>query len=1043
MPLILSKARVPRRVTGPGVVSRYRLASASARSRPALWPNTVVLGSPVISRRCLNSKSENISTGGDLLRTPPSIEGIHLKSEFEENRDIRQYLRKWQEASSNDLDPVHGPQTTKPDSSRRWVGNMLNDNRETADAGGDDVRTEEDMSDFVDPSDEGEGMHDYLMPGDLVAIKTTDEILRFAIYVRSISKQQQFYTERGKWRIAYPRDLEFVVKGFVPPHAVLSLHQFFPDSIAELGTDMQSAIEGGVPRHRGARFIRQMNEFRSKVQELYRANSIRFDRIHDIVAHETAQSEMTIEQLACKALDIEPEQLNDVILFAVHQAAHQRPFLIDSDQSSLFTNHYVVAPLGVAAILETVTNWVHEHENYLIRAMTERDIPDLKDHPLQKFIQKAQRLIRLSRKVRSPTTMANVGPTSHRFQPGQDDKPMVYREMLTEKFTREDLIIIRFLQLWSIPPRKMTSAAHRSAGSHIMRATGMYTALELSTGTAPLFLQEIGAFMPWDNIRLFDQDLALPGHGITPESESSWNEVEEACQKLDIDGLVDKMGTMRKDWGESPVYCVDNVDAEEIDDGVSLERISGSNDTFWIRVHVANPSAFIDPSNVIMKYAASRVQTLYVPDRTYPMLPKSLTQGHFSLAPGRPTLTFSAKMNLKGEVLDTDVSNGIVRNVVYLTHDKLSSIFEGDSGEPMKPLTVGGQWSNEHARTGLRDKLSPQDEETFHTLRQLMLAFREQRRKNGAMDWPASVDTRVSVSGGNEPLKPSTLDVEAGRYILGDPIIQLHQKMVNPHEIQDMTKRYLVSTLMNLACWISAKWCAERNIPAVYDGTYYHPEYPQLTSENISEYGGDGWLQLGPPKGVSSSRPAKHVPLGLDAYVKSTSPLRRYTDLLVHQQIEAALRFEHEHGRRLDASTSDASALPFSHEEVEDYISRSRWKRNRLRTCDQGSKQFWACMLLFRAFYFAECELPETFECVVHRSYSQVGREGAGFDNSYTGAITSLGVRCHITVPPEMGAVSIFSLVEAKMTGVNLSRTLVTMEVTRVIKPYERVGEWA
>ncbi|KAI9369574.1 hypothetical protein BJX61DRAFT_536328 [Aspergillus egyptiacus] len=1040
MPLISCRARVPGRGTGLGLLPRLCLSPISANTRSrAPWLNHTAQ-SALNARRFLNNEVKN-DLASDLLRSPLSIEDIRLKSEFEENRDIRDYLSKWQEVNSNILDPVRGPETSNPNTSGPWVGDMMNDNREVHEAGSDRSQREEDMSEFSGLSDEGEGMADLLEPGDLVAMDTTEGILRFAVYVRSISKQQQFYTERGKWRIAYHHDIHYVAKGFVPPELLTSLHPYFPASMAELHSEMQSAIEGGIPREAGSRLLQEMNEFRSQVQELYRANSTRFDRIYDIVADESEPLLMTLDELACKALDIQPEQLNDVIRYSVCRAAHQVPFLIAEDRSSLLNKHFMVAPKPVAELLDTVNSWVHEHQNYLVQAMAKKDVPELKNHPLQKFVQKAQRLIQYSRKVRAPTTMASVGPTSARFQPGQDDKPTVYREKMTEQFSAQDCQIIRFLQLWCIPPRNFTTAALRSAGSHIMRATGMYTALDLHATSAPLFLQELGVFTPWENLHLLDKDLGLPGHGINPSAEATWENVQRECEKLNLDGLTDKMASLRKDWGDLPVYCVDSPDAEEIDDGVSLERIPGSNDTFWIRVHIANPSAFLDHDHTIMKYAESRIQTLYVPERTYPMLPKSLTQGHFSLAPGRPTLTFSAKMNINGEVLDTDVSNGIARNVVYVTHDKLSSMLGGEGEEAMKPLVVGGQIPNMHSRTGLRDQLSSEEAETFRTLRKLMLAFREQRLKNGAIDYPAFSDTVVSVSTGAGRPEPTTLDVKSGRYILGDPIIQLNPKKVDPHEVPDMTKQYLISTLMNFGCWVSAKWCAERNIPAVYDGTYYHPEYPHLTNQNISQYGGKGWLELGAPKGVSSSHPIRHVALGLDTYTKSTSPLRRYSDIIAHQQIEAALRFEHEHGRRLDAATpSDAAALPFSHNDIENYISRSFWKRSRLQKCDKSSKQFWACMLLFRAFYFAECELPETFECILRQPL--VGG-GDSSQDGYAGVITSLGVRCHVMIPPGLGDVDFLTLVEAKITEVNVSRTLVTMEATRVIKPYERVGEWA
>ncbi|KAF9895230.1 hypothetical protein FE257_000132 [Aspergillus nanangensis] len=928
------------------------------------------VGLPLCRRRYLTGGTNAPGLGHDLLRQQTSIEDIRLKTEFEENKDIREYLRKWQRTHSNSLDPVRGPGTPNElDPNAPWIGNMLNDNREAYDAGSDTMRSaDEDVAEFSHDADDGEGIHDFLEPGDLVALPAADGILTFAIYVRSVYKQQQFYTERGKWRIAFPKDIDYVVKGFAPPELVAPLHPHLPDTLASLGLEIQSAIEGGVPRPVGAPLLRLIGDFDERVRELYQANAYRLDRIHEIVADADDKVELTLEELASKALGVDQDQLDNAILYTVHQTTRQNPFLIENDRSSLFADYYLVQPKRVAEVLETVTTWVHEHQEYLIRAVTGKEVPNLKDHPLQQFIQKAQRLIRLSRKVRSPTTMACVGPTAQRFQPGQEGNAMVYREVLTEKFTDMDR------------------------------------------------------------------------HGISRRSDNMWTDVEQACEKFNTESLSDRMQNTRVDWGELTIYCVDNADAQEIDDGVSLERIPGSEDTFWIRVHIANPSAFIQADDIIMEYAASRIQTLYVPERTYPMLPSSLTQKHFSLASGRPTLTFSAKMNLQGEVLSTEISNGIAQNVVYITHDKLRGIFEPETKGQLDTLTVGGVFPPGSGRETLQDTLSSEDENTFHILRKLMLAFRDHRRKNGAMEWPSHIDTPVSMMAGTASLNPSNMEVKEGRYYLGDPIIQLRPRSFDPHEIPDITRQNLISTLMNLACWVSGKWCADRNIPTVYDGTYYHPEYPRLTSQNMSEYGGQNWLQLSAPKGVSLSSPIHHMPLGLDVYVKSTSPLRRYTDLMAHYQIEAALRFEQEHGRQFDANT-DSATLPFSREHVDGFIKRSLWKRNRLRDVDRASKQFWACMLLFRAFYFAECELPETFTCLLHKPYSATSLVGTPLAQGYGGMIAELGVRCQVMTSDL--DVDILSTVEAKVTAVDLSRMVVIMEATRVVKPFERVGEWA
>lgn len=875
---------------------------------------------------------------------------------------------------------------------------------------------------------------------------STDGSLTFGIYVRSVQKQQQFYTERGKWRIGFHRDLDYVLKGFAEPEDMEPLLAYFPDAVAELSQELQSSIEGGVPRELGAHLLKSMTSFSNQVLDFYGENSSRLDDIHDLVADEEDSVGYTLEELAIKALDMKQDELDDVILFAVHRAATRNSFLIQNDRSFVFSDYYLVQPKRIARTLQIVTTWVHEHQEMLVQSAMGEDTPKLKDHPMQDFAQKARRLIKLSRKVRSPTKMANVGPTSQRFEPEQDKNPLVYRAVATEKFNQSDRKIIEFLQLWCIPPRRMTIGSLRSSGSHIIRTTGMYGGLEVDAATAPLFLQELGVVTPWENMRLLDLALGLPGHGTSSRNDKLLKEVRMESRRLQTEGMTDTMQDLRTDWGELPIYCVDDVDAQEIDDGVSLEPVPDSKDEFWVRVHVANPSAFISHDNVIMKYAAMRNQTLYTPERTYPMLPPALTHKNFSLAPGRPTLTFSARMNRQGEVLETDVRNGTAGNVIYITHDKLRALFEPES-PPQPPLTVGGSLTTQPTRDNIQNTLTPSDEQTFHTMRDLMLAFRSAYRlKNGAMDFPFSPDTPVTISAGSAPFKPYNIrSTTAGKYILGDPIIQLHPQDNNPHEVPDLTKRNLVSLLMNLACWVSGRWCAERNISAVFDGTWYHPEYAPLTNTNMHEYGGESWLNIAAPRGISSSTPLHHTTLGLDAYVKSTSPLRRYSDLLAHYQIEAALR------AAADPSTSTdlAQILPYTHDSVETYLHRTRWLRTRIRDVSKASAQHWATHLLFRAFYFAECTLPETFTCILHKPLSQAALAGTEYVQGYAGTITSLGVKCLVMfkegsgVVEEVGEMGILSTVEAKIREVDLGKGVVVMEGVEAGVGFTRVGEWA
>jgi hypothetical protein len=988
------------------------------------------------------------------VSAPAVTEEARLQAEVETYRDIREYLRKWNETNPNILDPIRklGSETSPVDLGQ-LVGTMLN-GRDASDF----LWASSQLSnrDDFDTSEEFEG--DHIEPGDLVGRLSADGVFTFGIYVQSVHKQKQIYTDRGNWRICSNREIDYIVKGFAPTVLIDPIKPYFPDRPARALSEIQTVPEGGLPRPLGRPLIEMMAHFEQQVFEFYRHHALLLDRVHDLVADDSEFLRLTLEELAMKLLGIDEPQLNSVNLFAVHQAVRQRPFAIEKDFNSSFHPIYLVQPKRITNMVKQVTKWVREHQDFSVRASMAIETPGFKDHPMQQFIQKAQRLIRLSRKVRSPTVMSSVGPSSQKFRPGQDGKAMVYREVLTEKFTKTDQTIIEYMQLYAIPSVAMPSGILRSTASHVMRATGMYNTLGLSESSTRMFLQELGVVTPWENLSLLDQNILLPGHGMSLMEDMKWEEVEESSATIS-GSLTDSMKDLRRDWGDLPVYCIDAVTAQEIDDGVSLERVPGSEDTFWVRIHVANPTAFLKHDNPIMEYAKSRLATTYAPERTYPIFPTNFTQDNFSLANGRPTLTFSAKMNLQGEILETEVSNGTIRNVISLTHSTLQKFLDPQSRPPSESLTVGGEPVEQPLPEGkrLRENLTPEDKENFTILRKLMLGFRTQRQKNGAMDiqFPRP-DTALSVQMGTTPTKPYQIEVTEGRYYVGDPIIQLQMQDFNPHEVRDESKRYLVSLLMNLAGHIAGQFCSARNIPVVYDGTWYDPEYRHVTRENMGEFGGQAFYHLALPKAISASIPLHHHMLGLDAYVKSTSPLRRFSDVIAHYQIEAALRFEHEHGRQFDAATDIpepvetespspeqcTSPLPYSHLDLDNHIDYSQPLLARVRAISSYSTQHWACMLLFRAFYFAECPLPSSFP-VILRSL-RLGLEYE--DTVYSGIITNLGVNCVITIPEECPGkeqMDVFGVVDAQITAVDLANLEVKMEAKGLIRPFKRMGEWA
>lgn len=95
----------------------------------------------------------------------------------------------------------------------------------------------------------------------------------------------------------------------------------------------------------------------------------------------------------------------------------------------------------------------------------------------------------------------------------------------------------------------------------------------------------------------------------------------------------DALDGLRKDWGDLPIYCIDDVGAHEIDDGISIEP-AGQPGEYWVHIHTANPGSEIAPGSELGKRSEAMAGTSYLPEKVIRMLPENLVQERFSLASG-------------------------------------------------------------------------------------------------------------------------------------------------------------------------------------------------------------------------------------------------------------------------------------------------------------------------------------------------------------------------------------------------------------------------
>jgi len=137
----------------------------------------------------------------------------------------------------------------------------------------------------------------------------------------------------------------------------------------------------------------------------------------------------------------------------------------------------------------------------------------------------------------------------------------------------------------------------------------------------------------------------------------------------------------RKDFREVTTFTIDPEDAKDFDDALSLKKLSNGN--FEIGVHIADVTHYVQPKSILEEEAVDRATSVYLVDRTIPMLPERLSNGLCSLRPQEEKLTFSAVFELDAEA--NLKSEWFGRTIIYsdrrFTYEEAQERIESGEGD--------------------------------------------------------------------------------------------------------------------------------------------------------------------------------------------------------------------------------------------------------------------------------------------------------------------------------------------------------------------------
>lgn len=156
--------------------------------------------------------------------------------------------------------------------------------------------------------------------------------------------------------------------------------------------------------------------------------------------------------------------------------------------------------------------------------------------------------------------------------------------------------------------------------------------------------------------------------------------VEEAADKIPAE-ISEEEIAKREDFRNVTTFTIDPKDAKDFDDALSIRKMK---DGLWeIGVHIADVSHYVKEGSIIDKEAEKRATSVYLVDRTIPMLPERLCNFICSLRPNEEKLAYSVIFDItdKGEVKDSRIVHTVIKSDRRFTYEEAQNIIETKEGD--------------------------------------------------------------------------------------------------------------------------------------------------------------------------------------------------------------------------------------------------------------------------------------------------------------------------------------------------------------------------
>lgn len=324
----------------------------------------------------------------------------------------------------------------------------------------------------------------------------------------------------------------------------------------------------------------------------------------------------------------------------------------------------------------------------------------------------------------------------------------------------------------------------------------------------------------------------------------------------------------RKDFRNILTITVDPKDAKDFDDAISYRRLPNGNHE--VGVHIADVSYYVKPGSAIDREAQERGTSVYLVDRTIPMLPEKLCNMVCSLRPDEEKLTFSAvfEMNDNAEILDKWIGKTVIKSNRRFAYEEVQAMIDGEDGDFKDEILILNVLA-----TKLREKRMALGSINFHS-EEVKFILDENMHP---IDTYVKVQQEANMLIEDFMLLANRTIAEAigkkdSKYHGYTFVYRVHDEP-NPEKLYDFIA--MVSRL-GYSMNISTREKLVKSYNALFDAVDGKGEKNLIESVALRTMA----------KALYSTVNIGHYGLAFPFYTHFTSPIRRYPDLMVHRLIE-------------------------------------------------------------------------------------------------------------------------------------------------------------